>query len=113
MQLQPVLGAVDQPLGARQLQGGVGNPCLGCGLMPEREAAGGGDPQDQPASRLELFTPGPQLLFGSLQPLQGKARGQGCRLLQVRRQSLIEIPVDQRSVLTSTLLEEGAAGVDP
>jgi hypothetical protein len=34
-------------------------------------------------------------------------------LLQARRQALIEIPVDQRSVLTSTLLEEGAAGVDP
>jgi hypothetical protein len=62
---------------------------------------------------LESLTPVPQLLFGLLQPLQGEARGQGCRLLQARRQALIEIPVDQRSVLTSTLLEEGAAGVDP
>ena len=81
--------------------------------MPEGKAARGGQPQDEPAPGLQLVAPLAELALRLVEPLQGKARGQACGLLQTGRQPLIQVPLDLGGVVARPLLEQGGAGVHP
>ena len=71
LELQLFLGTGDQASCAGQLQGRAGHPRPLRRLVPEGEAAGGGQPQDQPAAGLQLVTPLPELVLWLVEPLQG------------------------------------------